>query len=143
VVANATLFKVEYVTKVFDLTVSRTAFEFIFQMYNFFTDAMDGNARLHEPRTRLYDAKLSVSRKRYPTSTCSKRKYDGAQRKSRKSKSDSDTSAQDEEEDILGNPSVMREVARAGYTPAQPILEELTPMTPVSRNSRHCTRHLV
>ena len=105
-------------------------------MYNFFTDAMDGNACLHEPSPRLYDVKWSVSRKRYPELTCSKRKYDGAQRKFKKSERDSDTSAQSEEEDCLGNPSVMREVARAGYTPTQPILKELTPMTSVSRKSR-------
>ena len=73
--ANATFFEVEYVTKVFDLTVPRTAFEFIFQMYNFITDAKDGNTRLHEPIPGLASAKQSE----YKTLTYSKRKYDGAQ----------------------------------------------------------------
>jgi hypothetical protein len=113
--ANVTLFKVEHFTKLFDLTVLRTAFEFIFQMYNFFADPKSGNARLDQPRLRLADAKQSVSRKCYPTLTFSNRKYDGAQRKFKRNP-DSSTSAQSEEEGSLGNPSVMREVARAVYT---------------------------
>jgi hypothetical protein len=48
-----------------------------------------------------------------------------------------------DEEDSFGNPSVQSEVTRAGYTPTQPISEELTLLTPVSRNSRRCTRYLI
>ena len=47
--ANAILSKVEYVTKDFDLTNPLSAFEFIFQMYNFLSDAEAENERLDRP----------------------------------------------------------------------------------------------
>ncbi|KAH9964146.1 kinase-like domain-containing protein [Russula dissimulans] len=111
--------KVEYVSKVFDLTVPRPAFEFIFQLYNFFSVAETDNACLHRPETRLAEAKESVARKDYPTLT-SKRKREGSRRKAaKKSKRNPDTSAQG-----------------GGKTP---ISEELTLLTPLKPTIRQAT----
>jgi hypothetical protein len=135
--ANAILFKVEYVTSIFDLTVPRTAFEFIFQMYNFFSLARKDNVRLGRPKGRLAEAKQLVVRQNYPTFTNARRTQGEPQREPRKRpRRDPDTSAQGGEEDSFGNPSVQREVTRTGYIPTQPISDELTLLTPVSRNSR-------
>ena len=113
-------------------------------MYNFFSLARNDNVRLDRPKARLAEAKQSVARKNYSTFTHAKRTHGETQRKSRKKyKRNPDTSAQGGEEDSFGNPSVQREVTRAGYTPTQPISEELTLLTPVSRNSRRCTRYSI
>ncbi len=133
--ANAILFKVEYVTKIFDLTVPQAAFEFTFQMYNFFSVAEADNVHLHQPETRLAEVKRSVAQKNYPTFSHIKRRQEESH--------SLDTPAEGGEEDSFGNPSVVREVTKAGYTPTQPISEELTLLTPVSHNLRRCTRYLV
>jgi hypothetical protein len=65
--ANAILFKVEYLSRGFDLTVPQPAFEFIFQLYNFFSDAKEDNKRLSQPDIQLTRAKESVEAKQYPT----------------------------------------------------------------------------
>jgi len=117
--------EVEYITTIFDLTDPKHAFEFLFQMYNFFSVAKVDNARLDQPEPRLAEAKASVDRKNYPTFSRIKRKYE---------EDNPDTSSQggDSEEDSFGNPSVQRELARAGYTlpsiPKEFIL--LTPLKP-------------
>ncbi len=133
--ANAILFKVEYVTKIFDLTVPQVAFEFIFQVYNFFSVAEADNVHLHQPETRLAEVKRSVAQKNYSTFSHIKRRQEESH--------SLDTPAEGGEEDSFGNPSVVREVTRAGYTPTQPISEELTLLTPVSHNLLRCTRYLV
>jgi len=133
--ANAILFKVEYVTKIFDLTVPQVAFEFIFQVYNFFSVAEADNVHLHQPETRLAEVKRSVAQKNYPTFSHIKRRQEESH--------SLDTPAEGGEEDSFGNPSVVREVTRAGYTPTQPISEELTLLTPVSHNLLRCTGYLV
>ena len=133
--ANAILFKVEYVSKIFDLTVPQAAFEFIFQMYNFFSVAEADNVHLHQPETRLAEVKRSVAQKNYPTFSHIKRRQEESH--------SLDTPAEGREEDSFGSPSVVREVMRAGYTPTQPISEELTLLTPVSHNLLRCTRYLV
>jgi hypothetical protein len=119
--ANAILFKVEYVTETFDLTKPRSAFEFIFQMYNYFSMAVNDNRHLRQPRRQLARVKEMVNGRNYPTFT----------------------SAQGGEEDSFDKPSVQKEVTSAGYTITQPISEEITLLIPVSRNSPRCTRYLV
>ncbi len=47
--SNATIFKVEYITNKFDLTVARTASEFKFQLYNFLSAVVDDNASFYDP----------------------------------------------------------------------------------------------
>jgi len=106
-------------------------------MYNFFSIAEADNARLHRPGPRLAEAKQSAARKPLETFSSPKRKYEENQMKSvKRSKLNSDTSTQGEEEVAFDNPSVQREVTRAGYTPTPPIPEEFALLTPVSRNSR-------
>ena len=142
--ANAILFKVEYVTETFDLTKPRSAFEFIFQMYNYFSMAVNDNRHLRQPRLRLAEVKGSVTRRNYPTFSNTKRGREDTQKKSKKkSKRNPDTSAQGGEEDSFDKPSVQKEVTSAGYTITQPISEEITLLIPVSRNSPRCTRYLV
>jgi hypothetical protein len=140
-------FKVEYATESFDLTVPQAALEFIFQLYNFFSFAEDDNRHLRQPGSRLEEAKESVARKHreaFTTRTPTKRKQEDNQRNSKKSRSNHpDTTAQGGEEDCFGNPSVQREVTRAGYTPTPPLPKDFTLLTPVSRNSSHCIRNLV
>ncbi|KAH9957699.1 kinase-like domain-containing protein [Russula dissimulans] len=114
--------EVEYVSKVFDLTVPQA-----------------DNACLHRPETRLAEAKESVAQKNYPTFT-SKRRHEESRRNTvTKSKRDPDTSSEGGEEDSFGNPSVQREVTRAGYTLTQPISEEFTPLTPLKPSMRRAT----
>ncbi|KAH9953314.1 kinase-like domain-containing protein [Russula dissimulans] len=137
---NVGSIKVEYVSKVFDLTVPRTAFEFIFQMYNFFSLAKADNARLDRPGARLREAKQSMDEEDYPTFSGTKRKYEENQRKRvKKFKRNPDTSAQGGQEDSFGNQSVQRDVTRAGYTPTQPISEELMLLTPLKPTTRQAT----
>jgi hypothetical protein len=131
-------FKVEYVANVFDLMVPQTAFELIFQLYNFLSQAQADNDDLHDPEGRLLDAKNSVAQKGYETFT--KRRREETGQTSYRSRG---PPAREEPQGSFGNQSVQRELTRAGYTPTQPISEELTPLTPVSRNSRRCTRQLV
>jgi len=135
--ANAILFKVEYSTSAkFNLTVPQTAFEFIFQLYNFFSDAVADSARLLDPASELHRAKESVSRKGYPTLTSARTKRGREEKEKKSVKKSKPNPDQRKEEDGFDNPSVQREVTRAGYTVTQPISEELTLLTPVSRNSR-------
>jgi hypothetical protein len=95
-------FKVEYTTRIFDLTIPKAAFEFIFQLYNFFSVAENDNRHLHRPKPRLAEAKESVARKQYPPiTTFTKRKREDDQESTKKSKSDSDTSSHGGEEDSL------------------------------------------
>jgi hypothetical protein len=134
-VANAILFKVEFVTKHFDLTDPQSAFEFIFRVYNFLSVAKADNDNLERPKHRLLPAKESVAQKNYQSFTSAKRKHEEDQKTpAKKSKPTPGTSARGEGGDGFDNPSVQREVTRAGYTLTQPISEELTLLTPVSRN---------
>jgi len=133
---NAILFKVEFVTRVFDLTVPRTAFEFIFQLYNFFSDAEADNDRLLDPKSRLRNAEGSVARKGYPTLTSARTKRRREEKKKKKAVKKSKPNPPQEEEASFDNLSVQREVTRAGYTCTEPISEELTLLAPVSCNSR-------
>ena len=142
--ANAILFKVEYVTETFDLTKPRSAFEFIFQMYNYFSMAVNDNRHLRQPRRQLARVKEMVNGRNYPTFTKTKREHENTQKNpKKKSKPNPDTSAQGGEEDSFDKPSVQKEVTSAGYTITQPISEEITLLIPVSRNSPRCTRYLV
>jgi hypothetical protein len=129
--AYAIFFKVEYVTNVFDLTAPQTAFELIFQLYNFLSEAKADNDGLYEPEYRLLEAKNSVARKGY-ASLSTRTPYHSR-----------DSAARGEAQDSFGDQSVQKELASAGYTLTQPISEELTLLTPVSRNSCRCTRLLV
>lgn len=61
--AYAMFFKVEYITNVFDLTTPQAMFELIFQLYNFLSEAKADNDGLHDPESRLLEAKNSVARK--------------------------------------------------------------------------------
>ena len=132
--ANAILFKVEFITKHFDLTDPQSAFEFIFRVYNFLSVAKADNDNLERPKHQLLHAKESVAQKNYPTFTSAKRKHGEDQKTPpKKSKPTPGTSAGGGG-DGFDNPSVQREVTRAGYTLTQPISEELTLLTPVSRN---------
>ncbi len=128
-------FKVEYVTKVFDLTAPLTTFELIFQLYNFLSEAKADNDGLFEPERQLLEAKNSVTRKKYPSLL--KRIREEMGNSPHRSRS---PPARGEAQDSFGDQSVQRELTEAGYTLTQPISEELTPLTPVSRNSRRCTR---
>jgi hypothetical protein len=134
---NVILFKVEYVTKVFDLTDPRSVFEFIFQLYNFISDAEAENRRLDQPRTRLLNAQESVMQKKLPSLSSPKREPEDQQNSTKRSKRNPGGG------DSFDDLTVLREVTNAGYTPTQPISEELTPLTPVSRNSRRWTRYLI
>ena len=122
-------FKVEYVTEIFDLTAPQSAFEFIYQIYNFLSEAKLNNDGLHEPENRLLDAKDSVARKGYPRFSTQKREEMG------------DTSicshrppALEGEQDSFSDQSVLQELTRAGYMLAQPLPEGFTRLTPVSCN---------
>jgi hypothetical protein len=137
-VAYAIFFKVEYVTKVFDLTIPDDAFALIFQLYNLLSAAKADNDGLHQPEVRLSEAKNSVAQKRYATlSKLLKRKRGEAGTTTHRSRDPP------EAQDSFGNQSVQRELTSAGYTLTQPRFEELTLLTPVSRDSRRCTRLLV
>ena len=139
---NAILFKVEYITKVFDLTDPRSVFEFIFRLYNFISDAEAENRRLDRPQTRLSKAKESVAQEKLPSLSSAKRGPEEDQQNSTKrSRRNPGTSAGGG--GSFDDPTVLREVTNAGYTPTQPISEEITPLTPVSRNSRRWTRYLI
>jgi hypothetical protein len=128
--AYGIFFEVEYVTNVFDLTAPQTTFEFIFQLYNFISEAKAGNDGLHEPERRLLEAKTSVARKGYASFS----------RLMREETSSNRSSGPSTREDSFGNQSVQIVLTRAGYILTQPIPEGLTPLFPVSRNSRRCTR---
>ena len=124
------VFEVNYVTKDFDLTDPSSAFEFIFQLYNFLADAKADNEGLRDPEIQLLNAKNSVARKGYLTLSKRKREQTG-----NISHSSRGPPAPGGAQDSFGNQSIQTELARAGYTIDQPI-EGLTPLTPVSRNSR-------
>ena len=131
---NAIFFKVKYDTTVFDLTHPQTAFEFIFQLYNFLSAAKADNDSFHKPERRLADAKDSVARKGYPTLSmrkCEETTYD--------SNRSSSPPASEEAQDSFDNSSVQRELTRAGYTLTQ-LPKDFTLLTPVSRDSRRCAR---
>jgi hypothetical protein len=134
----AIFFKVEYVTNIFDLTAPQTAFELIFQLYNFLYEAQADNDGLREPERQLLEAKKSVVRKGY--ASLSKQKCEEIGNASYCSRG---RPASAEAQDSFDNQSVQRELTRAGYTLTRPISEkfpEFTPLTPVSRDSRWCTR---
>lgn len=138
---DAIIFKVEYLAEVFDLTVPEATFEFTFQLYNFLSAAKAVNDGFHNPESRLALAKDSVDRKNYPALS-SKRKHDESDQ-SNDSDRTCDPPAHGGAQDSFNNPSVQRELTRAGYTLTQPISEisdELELLTPVSCNSLCCTR---
>ena len=115
------------------MTNPSSAFEFIFQLYNFLVDAKADNEGLHDPEFQLLNAKNSVDRKGYLTLSKQKREEAGTPHRSR------DPPAPGGAQDSFGNQSIQKELARAGYTIDQPI-EGLTPLTPVSLNSRQFNR---
>jgi hypothetical protein len=82
--ADVILFKVEYVTKVFNLMDPQSAFEFLFRLYNFISDAEAENRRLDPPETRLSKAKESVMQKNLPLLSSAKREPEEDQQKSTK-----------------------------------------------------------
>ena len=63
--ADAIIFKVEYLTEIFDLTVPKAVFELIFQLYNFLSTEKAVNDGFHEPERWLAVVKDSVDRKNY------------------------------------------------------------------------------
>jgi hypothetical protein len=65
--SNAIIFKVEYITNKFDLTVAGTASEFKFQLYNFLSAAVDDNASFYDPYQRLKETKALVGRRGLPS----------------------------------------------------------------------------
>jgi hypothetical protein len=107
----------------------------MFQLYNFLSAAKADNDGFHEPEDRLEEAKDSVERKKYPTFT-TKRKRDSSNRNNESSRDPSSRGARDP----FNNPSVQRELTSAGYTLTLPISDEITLLTPVSRQSRRCAR---
>lgn len=127
----AIFFKVEYVTDIFNLTAPQTAFDFIFQLYNFLSEAKADNDGLREPETRLLNAKNSVARKGYESFSKRRREVTGG------TSYRSSGPASGGEQDSFGNQSVQGELKRAGYTLTQPMPKGLTLLTPVSRNLLH------
>ncbi len=134
--SNAIFFKVEYITNEFDLTVAKTASEFMFQLYNFLSPAVDDNYGFDEPVQRLEDAKASVSQRGYPPFSKRKREEEAKNSKSNNSRR---PPAPGGARDGFDNPSVQRELSREGYTLTH-LSKELRLLTPVSRNSRRCAR---
>jgi hypothetical protein len=127
-------FQVVYVTNVFNLTAPETAFQLIFQLYNFLKGAKADNDDLRNPERQLEQAKDSVARKGYES--FSKRKREETGNLPHRSRPHAPGGAQA----TSGGQLVHMELTRAGYTLTQPISEALTLLTPVSRNSRLCTR---
>lgn len=107
----------------------QSAFELIFLLYDFLLEAKAGNDGLREPESRLLEAKYSVARKQY--ASFSERYREEIGEISYPSRG---LSARGCGQDCFGNQSVQRELTGAGYTLTQPISEELTSLTPVSRN---------
>ena len=116
------------------MTVPQTAFEFIFQLYNFLSAAKVDNDGFLEPVLCLENVKKSVNAEGYKTLT--KRKYED---KCDSTRSRSQISS-GVPQDSFDNSSVQGELTRAGYTLTQLISKDLTPLTPVSRDSRRCAR---
>ena len=133
---NAISYKVEYDTKVFDLTAPQSAFDFIFELYNFLSAAKAENDSLDRPERRLTEAKDSVARKEYPTLTSIKLKCEETEYDSNCSRS---SPASEGAPDSLDDSSVERELTRAGYTLTR-LPKDLTLLTPVSRDSHWCAR---
>jgi hypothetical protein len=125
--------KVEYDTKVFDLTLPQAAFDFIFELYNFLSAAKADNDSFDGPQRRLTEAKISVEQKQFPTIHNTKRRYDDETKP--ESKRSRGPPASGGGEDSFGH----SELLRAGYTPTQ-LPKDLTLLTPVSRHSRRCAR---
>ena len=126
---------------IFDLTVTQTAFDFIFQLYNFLSAAVADNVRFHEPERRLETAKTLVERKGYQSLS----EYQSLSKGKREETENSSNSSRGppthrEAQGIFGSTSVQRELTRAGYTMPPPLPEELTPLTPASRDSCHSAR---
>ena len=134
---NAIFFKVEYDTKVFDLTTPQSAFDFIFELYNFLSAAKADNDSLDRPERLLTEAKNSVARKAYSTLTSLKQKCEETEYDSNCSRG---SPASEGVPDSLDDSTVQRKLTSAGYTLTQPISKDLTRLTPVSRDSRHCAR---
>ncbi len=126
---------------IFDLTVTQTAFDFIFQLYNFLSPAVADNIRFHEPERKLETAKTLVERKGYQSlseyQSLSKRKREETESSSNSSRGPPTHGGAQE---VFGSTSVQRELTRAGYTIPPPLPEELTPLTPVSCDSRRSAR---
>ena len=129
---NAMFFKVEYDTKVFDLTVPQEAFDFIFELYNFLSAAKADNDSFHEPERRLADVKDSVARKQFTPITKRKKEEEETKQASKRSRG---PPASGGGRDSLDHP----ELTRAGYTLTQ-LPKDFTLLTPVSRDSRQCAR---
>jgi hypothetical protein len=135
--SNAIIFKVEYITNKFDLTVAGTASEFKFQLYNFLSAAVDDNASFCDPYKRLKERKISVGRRGLPSFSKRKREEEAKQNKSTNSRR---PPAPGGPRDSFDDPSVQRELSREGYTLTQLISKEFSLLTPVSCNSCRCAR---
>ena len=133
---------VKSVTVVFNsLTTPQTMSEFIFQLYNFLSPAVDNNNSFHDPEQDLAALKNSVERKEYAAFTTfittEKRKHEGPKNASNHSRG---PPAHGGAQGCFGNTSVQRELTTAGYTISEPISEELTPLPPVGRDSCRSAR---
>ncbi len=147
--ANAIFFKVEYVRERFDLTNPQKAFEFIFQLYNFFAVAQTDNDGFHKPLFRLAEAKRLVARRGYltiSTERTSKRRECGETDNdsfnndiSDNDSSDNDSSTSGGAQGSFGDPLVQKEVIRAGYMLTK-LPKDFASLTPVSHNSCRCAR---
>src|SRR6267142_5748758 len=82
---NAIFFKVEYDTKVFDLTALQSVFNFIFELYNCLPAAKADNDSLDKLKRRLIEAKDSVVKKKIPTLN-TKRKHKETKHDSKRSR---------------------------------------------------------
>jgi hypothetical protein len=140
--ANAILFKVKYVTNTFDLTAPEDVFQFIFQIYNFVSVAKADNKRLDGLDSQFAEV-AKITKKQNLPAISKRKKEENNNNVSKRARPNPGTSAQGGQEDSLDNPSVQRAVTNAGYTPTPPIPKELTPLFPVSFNSRRCTRYLI
>ncbi|KAI0282266.1 hypothetical protein BGY98DRAFT_955055 [Russula aff. rugulosa BPL654] len=116
---------VVYVTNVFNLTAPETAFQLIFQLYNFLKGAKADNDDLRNPERQLEQAKDSVARKGYE-------KTGNLPHRSR-------PHAPGGAQATSGGQLVHMELTRAGYTLTQPISEALTLLTPLKPTVRQAT----
>jgi hypothetical protein len=123
--------EVRYVTKDFNLADAKSAFDFIFQIYNFVSAAKaDNDSFLDTPELELQNIKELVLRKKYPT-LASKKNCEAAETSTNRSPPGGI-------QDSFDNPSIQEGLMAAGYTLTQTMSDELVPITPVSHNSCRC-----
>jgi hypothetical protein len=127
------IFQVEYTTNDFDLTVPEHAFCFLFQLYNFLSEAKVDNDYLRDPQVQLQEADASVGQKGYQR--FSKRKHE----ETGISPECSCGPPVPEGAEATSSSQPIQELTGAGYALVQPISQESEELT-VCHNSRHCTR---